>query len=179
VIPDGSPCGRAIRSRSNMSDAARGPKSAYPKPNMRLSEVVLDQFDLDPERQVVSGSLAAASRRRTLRQRNCRSDGGLSPGTLQVHVVRDSVVRAPQKTRAPSTIAVNSGLLCSVENADHAASIREGAGRGVGPLSFAKVRVAGSNPVVRSKTPGQGSWSGRWSTARSHVMPIICPSCIH
>ena len=69
-----------------------------------------------------------------------------------VHVVQDSVVRAPQKYPAPLTITVNSGLLWSIENADHAASICKGAGRGVGPLFIAKVRVAGSNPVVRSSS---------------------------
>jgi len=41
----------------------------------------------------------------------------------------------------------------SVKNSDHAASICSGAGRGVGPVFFAKVRVAGSNPVVRSRRP--------------------------
>ena len=45
-----------------------------------------------------------------------------------VHVVQDSVVRAPQKYPAPLTITVNSGLLWSIENADHAASICKGAG---------------------------------------------------
>jgi hypothetical protein len=49
-----------------------------------------------------------------------------------VHVVQDSVIRAPQKYPAPLTITVNSGSLWSVENAEHTASIREGAGRGVG-----------------------------------------------
>jgi len=75
-----------------------------------------------------------------------------------VHVVQESVVRAPQKTHAPLTTTVNSGVLRSVENADHAASICKGAGREVGPFLFAKVRVAGSNPVVRSKEfPGEGA----------------------
>jgi len=76
-----------------------------------------------------------------------------------VHVVQDSVVRAPRKYHAPLTITVNSGLLRSVENADHAASICKGAGRGSwAPLVgfFAKVRVAGSNPVVCSRE-GPGS----------------------
>jgi len=92
-----------------------------------------------------------------------------------VHVVRDSATRAPRKTHAPLTITVNSGSLWSVEKADHLASICKGAGRGVRPLLFAKVRVAGSNPVVRSKN----SWSGCWSIAGSHVVPIICPSLAH
>jgi len=37
-----------------------------------------------------------------------------------VHVVRDTVLRAPQKTHAPLTTTVKSGLLPSAENADHA-----------------------------------------------------------
>jgi len=72
-----------------------------------------------------------------------------------VHVVQDLVVRAPQKYHAPLTITVNRGSLRSVKNSDRPASICKGAGRGVGPLFFAKVRVAGSNPVVRSReSPG-------------------------
>ena len=34
----------------------------------------------------------------------------------------------------PSTITVNSGSLWSIENAEHAAGIYKGAGRGVGPV---------------------------------------------
>jgi hypothetical protein len=68
-----------------------------------------------------------------------------------VHVVQDFAVRAAQKTHALLTVKVNRGVLWSIEFADHAASICEGAGRGVGPFLFAKVRVAGSNPVVRSQ----------------------------
>ncbi len=41
--------------------------------------------------------------------------------------------------------------LRSVERANHAASIGKSAGRERGPEFIAKVRVAGSNPVVRSK----------------------------
>ena len=81
-----------------------------------------------------------------------------------MHVVQESVVRAAQKANATLTTTVNSGLLWSVENPDHAVAIREGPGRGVGSLRchlFAKVRVAGSNPVVRSKElPGQGFAGG-------------------
>jgi len=84
-----------------------------------------------------------------------------------VHVVRDFATRAPRKTHAPLTITVNSGLLWSVEKADHPASICKGAGRGVGPLLFAKVRVAGSNPVVRSKeSPASGG-------ARGRIRPLV------
>jgi hypothetical protein len=68
-----------------------------------------------------------------------------------VHVVRDSAVRAAQKTHAPLTTAVSRGSLRSIEIADHAASSCKDAGRGVGPDFFAKVRVAGSSPVVRSR----------------------------
>src|ERR1019366_5879735 len=46
----------------------------------------------------------------------------------------DSVVRAPQKTHAPLTIAVSRGSLWSIESADHAASICKGAGRALGLL---------------------------------------------
>jgi len=74
-------------------------------------------------------------------------------GVFVVHVVRDCAVHAPQKTHAPLTVKVNSGPLRSAEIADRTASICKGAGRGVGSLLFAKVRVAGSNPVVRSRRP--------------------------
>src|SRR5271168_3368854 len=59
-----------------------------------------------------------------------------------VHVVQDSVVRAPQKYHAPKTIRVNHGSLRSIENPIRPASICKAAGRGVGPVLFAKVRVA-------------------------------------
>ena len=70
--------------------------------------------------------------------------------SVVVHVVRDSFVRAPQKTHEPMTIVVNSGLLWSVANADYAAPFCKRAGRRRVPLLIAKVRVAGSSPVVRS-----------------------------
>ncbi len=47
--------------------------------------------------------------------------------------------------------AATRGPLWSIEIADRAASLCKGAGRGVGPAFSAKVRVAGSNPVVRSR----------------------------
>jgi hypothetical protein len=63
---------------------------------------------------------------------SCRRCGLWGPVVVQV--VQDSVVRAPQKMHAPLTTTVNSGSLRSVENADGAATICEGAGRGVGPF---------------------------------------------
>ena len=72
-----------------------------------------------------------------------------------VQVVQDLVMRAPQKYHAPLTITVNDGSLRSVKNSDRPASFCKDAGREVAPLFIAKVRVAGSNPVVRS-TEGAG-----------------------
>jgi hypothetical protein len=68
-----------------------------------------------------------------------------------VHVVQKSVVCAPRKTHKPLTITVNSGQPQSNENRNDAAGSRKAAGREGHPLFFAKVRVAGSNPVFRSK----------------------------
>jgi len=68
-----------------------------------------------------------------------------------VHVVRESAKCAPQKTHAPLTNMVNLGSLWTVENAHRAASIGEYAGSRIAPNDLAKVGVAGSNPVVRSK----------------------------
>ena len=87
------------------------------------------------------------------------AEGNLAETRLTVvHVVQDLVVRAPQKYHAPLTVTVNHGSLRSVTNANCPASICKGAGRGVGPLFIAKVRVAGSNPVVRSKKiPREGA----------------------
>jgi len=51
-----------------------------------------------------------------------------------VHVVQDSVVRAPQKYHAPLTIMVNHGSLRSIENPICPASTCKVAGRGVGPV---------------------------------------------
>jgi hypothetical protein len=70
-----------------------------------------------------------------------------------VHVVQASVIRAPQKRHAPWTTTMSNGSLWSVEKADHAASSCKSAGSSLGLkdcILFAKVRVAGSNPVVRS-----------------------------
>ena len=58
--------------------------------------------------------------------------GDVEPNNV-VHVVQESVVRAAQKTHATRSTTVNSGLLRSMENADHAASSCKGAGRKVGP----------------------------------------------
>lgn len=77
--------------------------------------------------------------------------GPMASAADVVHVVRGSAVRAAQKTHAPLTTTVTRGSLWPVEDADHAASICEGAGRGVGAIPIAKVRVAGSSPVVRSR----------------------------
>ena len=74
-----------------------------------------------------------------------------------VHVVRDSAVRVAQKTHAPLTVKVDRGALWSIEMADHAASICKDAGKGVWPNCFAKVRVAGSSPVVRSQRTRRSS----------------------
>ena len=68
-----------------------------------------------------------------------------------VHVVRKSVVCAPRKTHKPLTITVDSGQPRSNENRNCAAGSRKVAGYERRPLFFAKVRVAGSNPVFRSK----------------------------
>jgi hypothetical protein len=72
------------------------------------------------------------------------------------YVVQDSLCRAPQKTHTPLTTAGDRGLLRSAEAARHAAPIRKDAGGGVEALNIAKVRVAGSSPVVRSRRTG---WS--------------------
>jgi hypothetical protein len=74
-----------------------------------------------------------------------------------VHVVRDSMLRAARKVHAPRAITVDSGLLRSIENADRAASIGKSPGRRLGGNHLAKVRVAGSNPVVRSEGRSPGS----------------------
>jgi hypothetical protein len=47
-------------------------------------------------------------------------EGGAGPVDV-VHVVHDSVLRAPQKTHAPWATTVDSGLLRSAEYAGHAA----------------------------------------------------------
>jgi|SRR5580658_1580142 hypothetical protein len=77
-----------------------------------------------------------------------------------VHVVQDSVVRAPRKYHAPLTITVNHGSPWSIENPIRPASICKAAG--VGPLLFAKVRVAGSEfPRLLHKRPGQSGIQGQ------------------
>jgi hypothetical protein len=55
-------------------------------------------------------------------------------------VVAGFAVRAAQKTHALLTTTVTRGSLWSIEFADHAASICNDAGRGVGHLLSAKVR---------------------------------------
>jgi len=69
-----------------------------------------------------------------------------------VHVVHERVVCVPQKTHAPLAIKVDVGLLRSAQDADYAASIRKRTRwRSWASEYLAKVRVAGSNPVVRSR----------------------------
>ena len=101
-----------------------------------------------------------------------------------VHVVQDSEVRGPQKYPAPLTITVSHGSLRSTENPIRPASICKAAGRGVGPLLFAKVRVAGSNPVVHSKKvlvtavsgTRMGPSKGGWYHIRTTFFGVLCPS---
>jgi hypothetical protein len=89
------------------------------------------------------------------------------------------VICVPQKYPAPLTITVNRGSQWSIKNADRLAFICKSAGRSLGPLFIAKVRVAGSNPVVRSKekTSSEGPTdksrtdSRRANSATSSVVP--------
>jgi hypothetical protein len=78
-----------------------------------------------------------------------------------VQVVQDSVVRAPPKDHAPLTITVNSGLLWSVENADHAASISKGAGRGV-RVSAVPFFCQGEGRGFESRRPLQRKSRSEW-----------------
>jgi hypothetical protein len=68
-----------------------------------------------------------------------------------VHVVRKSVVHAPRKTHAVLTTTVCSGQLRLAGTQQNIDKIYEVAGTGIATNDLAKVRVAGSSPVVRSR----------------------------
>jgi hypothetical protein len=91
-------------------------------------------------------------------------------------VVQNVVVRVPPRTHAPLTILVNSGSQWSVEKTHHPTAICKGAGGKLEPLFIAKVRVAGSNPVVRSKeTPAQRVQRAK----KSQSQPVRVPHAPH
>jgi hypothetical protein len=78
-----------------------------------------------------------------------------------VHVVRNAAEAVPPITHKPVTIRVDCGGLRSFELGQRAAHICECAGRRVAAQQIAKVGVAGSNPVFRSKVAGGGHFLGR------------------
>jgi len=101
-------------------------------------------FPTNPGCAVIPQTLKSVARRR--------------PG---VRMVRDRVVGAPQKTHTPLTPMVSSSSLSSIVNADRAALDCKVAGSESDPIPIAKVRVAGSNPVVRSReVPAQTGVDG-------------------
>jgi integrase len=86
-------------------------------------------------------------------------------------MVHKRVVSAPRKTHKPLTITLNSGHPRSNENRSGAAASRKVAGHESRPLFFAKVRVAGSNPVFRSKeVPGQDAF---WTTRQDDLLGAL------
>ena len=82
-------------------------------------------------------------------------------GVNVVHGVQDSEICVPPKCHAPLTILVTRGQSWTIKNGKPAATIRVVPGEKVAPKDIAKVRVAGSNPVICSKeVAGQGAARG-------------------
>ena len=118
-------------------------------------------------RMAGNGTLSGRGQPRAVRERAARPDVAGSAGCRRVYQKRRyrgrnpvrlwctwyriAVERAPRKYHKPLTNTVSYGQLLTVENGQCAALMCIWPGRKIRPLFIAKVRVAGSNPVVRSK----------------------------